>query len=566
MKTRIYRTINLPLSEDERTSSTELIAIYQVPIDFISIPIKLIKNDNSYYENLLEASDNIQHIPLFTKKPYNYLLKIKNILEKKIVKLEEEYEQLLDEGAKLSNILEKLNYYLKLSDIFPEIHLLDNINSLLEILTTNYGRLNGLDNLNKWWTVFNSSIREQLILLKNNLENKIILDNYDRLDINIDSDTHNNGYTLNNRVDFNDFMKNFSDKSMHIPHRIIKNYNLVSNNKAVLSNITLSNQQKFVSDYLNSNTPYRGLLLYHGLGSGKSGASIAITNGYKNRKVIILLPASLKINYLQEIEKFGESCFKSNLNWEFFQIPFSNTYELYNWSNTNLVNKYEHIGKSITFNQTQFNIYSNYKLNKKTAIKDKIIGNILINISVSLKNTFYNMLNNLGISYELLTKIRCTRDGQKGIWLLNNGVNIGDIIQEKITNKLYKIISIRKKQIYLTKIDKQHIGGGKCKLCGADKTTSRNCPLNENAKKVNFKKHVEGTKEFAIKNAKKAAEAFDADALNVEIDRLLELSSFPSPKIKVETSPAHGDAELIIPQSNLNQYVPYVVNQNYSLE
>ena len=83
MKTRIYRTINLPLSEDERTSSTELIAIYQVPIDFISIPIKLIKNDNSYYENLLEASDNIQHIPLFTKKPYNYLLKIKNILEKK---------------------------------------------------------------------------------------------------------------------------------------------------------------------------------------------------------------------------------------------------------------------------------------------------------------------------------------------------------------------------------------------------------------------------------------------------------------------------------------------------
>jgi len=566
MKTRIYRTINLPLSEDEKTSSTDLESIYQVPIDFISVPKKLDKGDNSYYENLLEVSDNIQHIPLFVKKPYNYLLKIKNILEKRIVKLEEVYEQLLDENAKLSNILEKLNYYLKLADIFPEIHLLDNINSLLESLTATYGGLNGLANLNKWWSVFNSSIREQLILLENNLENKIILDNYDRLNINIDSDTHDNGYTLNNRVDFNDFMKNFSDKSMHIPHRIIKNYNLVSNNKAVLSNITLSNQQKFVSDYLNSNTPYRGLLLYHGLGSGKSGASIAITNGYKNRKVVILLPASLKINYLQEIEKFGESCFKSNLNWEFFEMPFSNTYELYNWSNTHLVNKYEHIGENVTFNQTQFNIYSDYKLNKKTPIKDKIIGNILINSYVSLKNTFYNMLNNLGISRDLLSKISTTHDGQKGIWLLNTSVTIGDIIQEKITHKLYKITAIRKKQIYLAKIDKQHIGGGKCKLCGADKTTSRNCPLNENAKKVNFKKHIEGTKEYAIINAKKAAEAFDEEDLTVEIRRLLELSTFPAPKITPNASTGQEDAELIIPQSNLPQYAQYVINQNYSQE
>ena len=91
MKTRIYRTINLPLSEDEKTSSTDLESIYQVPIDFISVPKKLDKVDNSYYENLLEVSDNIQHIPLFVKKPYNYLLKIKNILEKRIVKLEEVY-------------------------------------------------------------------------------------------------------------------------------------------------------------------------------------------------------------------------------------------------------------------------------------------------------------------------------------------------------------------------------------------------------------------------------------------------------------------------------------------
>ena len=37
--------------------------------------------------------------------------------------------------------------------------------------------------------------------------------------------------------------------------------------------------QKFVSDFISENTPYRGLLLYHGLGSGKSGASIMISEG-----------------------------------------------------------------------------------------------------------------------------------------------------------------------------------------------------------------------------------------------------------------------------------------------
>ncbi len=34
-------------------------------------------------------------------------------------------------------------------------------------------------------------------------------------------------------------------------------------------------------DYINFYTPYRGLLLYHGLGAGKTCASIAIAEGLK---------------------------------------------------------------------------------------------------------------------------------------------------------------------------------------------------------------------------------------------------------------------------------------------
>jgi hypothetical protein len=82
------------------------------------------------------------------------------------------------------------------------------------------------------------------------------------------------------------------------------------------------NQQKFVSYFLSQNTPYRGLLLYHGLGSGKTGASIMIAEGFRDRQIVILLPASLRTNYENEILNFGEVAYKKQFYWEFVQIPY----------------------------------------------------------------------------------------------------------------------------------------------------------------------------------------------------------------------------------------------------
>jgi len=79
--------------------------------------------------------------------------------------------------------------------------------------------------------------------------------------------------------------------------------------------------QKVVRDYLNLYTPYRGILLYHSLGSGKSFSSIAIAEGFKSeKKIFILLPASLKTNFWTEITKYGDPLFKRNQYWEFVSI------------------------------------------------------------------------------------------------------------------------------------------------------------------------------------------------------------------------------------------------------
>ena len=84
------------------------------------------------------------------------------------------------------------------------------------------------------------------------------------------------------------------------------------------SEVGLMTHQKIVRDYLNLYTPYRGLLLYHGLGAGKTAASIAIAEGMKSGKsIVVMTPASLKMNFFSELKKYGDPIYKKNQYWEF---------------------------------------------------------------------------------------------------------------------------------------------------------------------------------------------------------------------------------------------------------
>ena len=83
----------------------------------------------------------------------------------------------------------------------------------------------------------------------------------------------------------------------------------------------LLTHQKIVRDYLNLFTPYRGVLLYHSLGSGKSCTSIAIAEGMKSmKKIVLMTPASLKMNFFNELKKCGDPLYRKNQFWEFVPI------------------------------------------------------------------------------------------------------------------------------------------------------------------------------------------------------------------------------------------------------
>lgn len=84
---------------------------------------------------------------------------------------------------------------------------------------------------------------------------------------------------------------------------------------------SLLTHQKIVRDYLNLYTPYRGLLLNHGLGSGKTCSSIAIAEGMKDSKnVIVMTPASLRANYIGELKKCGDLLYKKSQFWEWISV------------------------------------------------------------------------------------------------------------------------------------------------------------------------------------------------------------------------------------------------------
>ena len=134
-------------------------------------------------------------------------------------------------------------------------------------------------------------------------------------------------YVMNNRLSFFRFVNDilFNEYKNQLENESEKSKITCDDLASGSSTSGLMLHQQLVRDYLNLVTPYRGLLLYHGLGSGKTCSSIAIAEGMKDRKkVIIMLPASLQRNYIEEIKKCGDPIFKRNQYWEWIPISQEN--------------------------------------------------------------------------------------------------------------------------------------------------------------------------------------------------------------------------------------------------
>lgn len=76
--------------------------------------------------------------------------------------------------------------------------------------------------------------------------------------------------------------------------------------------------QKFVREYMRGASPYRGLLVYHGLGSGKTCSAIATAEALfsvSHKKIIVMTPFSLRDNFIREVTFCGFRHFRLQNHW-----------------------------------------------------------------------------------------------------------------------------------------------------------------------------------------------------------------------------------------------------------
>uniref|UniRef100_A0A6C0D0Y7 Helicase ATP-binding domain-containing protein n=1 Tax=viral metagenome TaxID=1070528 RepID=A0A6C0D0Y7_9ZZZZ len=127
-----------------------------------------------------------------------------------------------------------------------------------------------------------------------NIKKLCIKEKLENIEIN-NKDKDYNGYPLLNDSDFYNKINNKAE------------FNTVITNKGMScdSNFELTPHQIFLKQFLSNNTPYNGILLFHGTGTGKTCTGISIAENFKNslddNKIIVLLPNNMKTGWINTV-------------------------------------------------------------------------------------------------------------------------------------------------------------------------------------------------------------------------------------------------------------------------
>jgi hypothetical protein len=144
----------------------------------------------------------------------------------------------------------------------------------------------------------------------------------------------------------------------------------------------LNPHQHFVKSFINDDTPYNGVLLYHGMGSGKTCSAIGITEEYRKRnkynlekkKIIIVASPNVQKNFLLQLFD-QDKLFKSNGSWKLEGcVGSSLLQELYKYD-------INHMDKDKLVSKIKSLISRNYNFMGYEKFSNKI--NSLVNFDVS---------------------------------------------------------------------------------------------------------------------------------------------------------------------------------------
>jgi hypothetical protein len=133
--------------------------------------------------------------------------------------------------------------------------------------------------------------------------------NYPKVDdINLQSKLYKKKEFYNYRIKHKPELNNYND---------LKQYR---NNKC-RGVFELSEHQNLLGNFINPNTPYNGVLIFHGLGTGKTCAAISIAEKFKeqvakyNKKIFIIVPGpNIRENWKNELIKCTGNTYLSSIS------------------------------------------------------------------------------------------------------------------------------------------------------------------------------------------------------------------------------------------------------------
>jgi len=149
--------------------------------------------------------------------------------------------------------------------------------------------------------------------------------------------------------------------------------------------------QKFVAEFISPKTPYKGVLVYHRIGAGKTCTAVRVAEVFKRyKKIIVVLPASLKGNFRTELrsECAGESYITKNERHKLKSLhPSSKEYKDIIKISDDRIDKFY---KIFSYNKFIENVKD-----KKIKLKNTLLIIDEIQNMVSEEGTYYNELKGL---------------------------------------------------------------------------------------------------------------------------------------------------------------------------
>ena len=244
----------------------------------------------------------------------------------------------------------------------------------------------------------NSANKKSTSSSKKKSPSSVLKERLQALDSRAKASVEPKNWVLNNKEVFPKWLstefKKYSDKEFKKLYETTEKEACDVDNKD--KTFKLFPHQMFIRDYLQHESPYRGLLLYHGLGVGKTCSSIAVAEILLNfKKVVVILPASLRNNYISELKKCGNQMYNNMTTWKFYpKFNHSKDVELF-------YSKYDVVPKIVIDknngiwlpNKDKFNS-RHYENNSQAYVGEEVFKNDLIKDLVHLKRLIKSIKNN----------------------------------------------------------------------------------------------------------------------------------------------------------------------------